>query len=165
MKKTIVTLAAIAGMLLAGQTVFGDHHLPAPSNGIRLPKEYKSWPVISSSYRTDNDTMRIIIGNDKAIEAARSGETNPWPEGAMLGKLIWKSSQDPNWESATVPGEFVHSEFMVKDKKKYPDTNGWGYARWKGMGQVPHMEAESCHECHAAVEENDFVFTHPVKLP
>jgi len=60
---------------------------PAP-NGIVFPEGYKDWRVIAPSYRTDNNTLRVIIGNDAAVEAARAGKTNPWPDGAILGKLV-----------------------------------------------------------------------------
>jgi hypothetical protein len=96
---------------------------PAP-NGITLPEGYKDWRVIAVSHRTDNNTMRAIVGNDKAVEAARKGNTNPWPDGAILGKLVWKAETDANWAAATVPGKFVHAEFMVKESKKYEATGG-----------------------------------------
>lgn len=49
---------------------------PAP-NGITLPAGYKDWRVISQSHRTDNNTVRIILGNDIAIKAARNQHTLP----------------------------------------------------------------------------------------
>ena len=88
--------------------------LPAP-NGIRLPEGYKDWRLISSSHRTDNNTLRVILGNDMAIQAARSGQTNPWPDGSILAKLVWKDATHEKWPTATVPDKFVLAEFMVKD--------------------------------------------------
>jgi hypothetical protein len=131
---------------------------PAP-NGITLPEGYKDWRVIAVSHRTDNNTMRAIVGNDKAVEAARKGNTNPWPDGAILG----------NWAAATVPGKFVHAEFMVKESKKYEATGGWGFARWLGEDQKPYGKdasfVQECFGCHIPVKGNDYVFTHPAKLP
>ena len=71
----IVLCAALAG---SSQ----NEILPAP-NGITLPEGFKDWRVIASSHRTDNNTLRVILGNDVAIEAAREGMTNPWPDGAL----------------------------------------------------------------------------------
>ena len=45
---------------------------PAP-NGIELPAGYKDWAVIGVSHRTDNNTLRVILGNDAAIAAAAAG--------------------------------------------------------------------------------------------
>jgi hypothetical protein len=81
-------------------------------NGITLPQGYKDWRVISVSERSDNNTLRVILGNDIAVQAARAGKTNPWPDGAILAKLAWKNAVHPKWGKATVPGDFVQAEFM-----------------------------------------------------
>jgi len=145
-----------------------DNILPAP-NGIHVPTGYKNWRVIGVSHRTDNNSLRAIVGNSIAVKAVRSGQTNPWPKGTILGKLVWKDSQHPDWDKATVPGEFSHIEFMMKDSVKYKSTGGWGYSRWKTLEAIPYGKdasfAMECYGCHGKVKNNDYVFTHPVKLP
>ncbi len=115
----MIVFTACCAALFAGITTAQDS-VPAAPNGIQLPQGYKDWRVISSSHREDNKTLRVILGNDKAIGAARAGKTNPWPDGTILGKLVWKDASHPQWEKATVPGKFVHAEFMVKDAKNIP---------------------------------------------
>jgi hypothetical protein len=141
---------------------------PAP-NGIEIPQGYKDWRVIAVSHRSDNNTMRVIIGNDAAIAAARSGKVNPWPDGAILGKVVWSNRANENWEPATEPGDFRAAEFMVKDAKKFAKTGGWGYARWLGAAQKPYGDDadfdQECFTCHTPVESRDYVFTTPIKLP
>jgi hypothetical protein len=141
---------------------------PAP-NGIALPADYKDWRAISVSQRTDNNTLRVILGNDIALKAARSGSTNPWPDGAALGKVVWKLDKDPSWQPATIPGELVHVEIMVRDSRKHAATGNWGYARWRGMALQPHGEnagfAQECFACHTAVKGKDYVFTRPAPMP
>ncbi|MCB1956157.1 MAG: cytochrome P460 family protein [Rhodocyclaceae bacterium] len=142
---------------------------PSAPNGIELPSGYKDWRVIAPSHREDNKTLRVILGNDVAIKAARAGDTHPWPEGSILAKLVWKDGSHAAWPSATVPAEFVHAEFMIKDSARFKDTGGWGFARWKGLDQVPHGSDASfvneCFGCHQPVREDDYVFTHPARLP
>lgn len=141
---------------------------PAP-NGITLPEGYKNWRLIAPSYRSDKNHIRAILGNDIAIEAARSGKTNPWPDGTILAKLVWKNKVDENFPVATVPGDFVHAEFMVKDAKKYSTTAGWGFGRWLGMEQKVYGKdanfAQECVACHTPVKMQDYVFTKPAQLP
>ena len=138
-------------------------------NGIALPEGYRDWQVIAMAHRTDNSTVRVIVGNDVAIEAARAGNVDPWPDGAILGKLVWSERVDDNWESAIVPGEFRLAEFMIKDSAAYPDTGGWGFARWLGLDQRPFGQdatfVEGCFGCHTPVADRDYVFTTPVVLP
>ena len=102
-------------------------------------------------------------------DLAREGRTNPWPDGAILGKLGWRDTTHANWPTAQVPGDFVHAEFMVKDAAKYAATGGWGFGRWLGMNQTPYGKdanfVQECFGCHTPVKNNDWVFTHPAKLP
>ena len=159
----VCILALSPAMLSAAEGV-----APAP-NGIKLPKDYKDWRVIASSHRTDNNTLRVILGNKVAIKAARSGKTVPWPDGTVLAKLVWKDASHQAWKAATVPGKFVHAEFMIKNTKQYAATGGWGFARWLGQDQKPYGKdasfVQECFGCHVPVKTNDYVFTHPVKLP
>ena len=152
----------------AGQ-VFAQKNVAPSPNGIEMPAGYKDWRLIGSSHRTDNNTLRVILGNDIAIKAARSGNIKPWPDGSILAKLVWKDDTMPNWKAATSPGDFVLSDFMIKDAKKYSSTNGWGFARWKGLALTPYGKDESfaaeCSGCHAIEIKNDSVFTRPSPLP
>ncbi len=139
---------------------------PGASHGIGYPHGWQEWATIAVSHRTDNDTLRVILGNEVAVRAARSGRTNPWPDGAVLGKVVWKATQLADWEAATAPGEFVHAEFMFKDAEKYAGTGGWGWARWVGADQQPFDGgAQVCTACHTPVKHRDWVFTDPAILP
>ncbi|HEB78350.1 MAG TPA: cytochrome P460 [Methylothermaceae bacterium] len=140
---------------------------PPPSNGIHLPATYKHWQVLGVSHRDDNQSLRVIVGNTTAMMAVRQGDIDPWPDGTILGKLVWKDSRHPFWQPAIVPGELSHIEFMVKDSKKFPDTGGWGFARWVGMKLKPldNDGGKPCFDCHKAAAKTDFVFTRPARLP
>jgi hypothetical protein len=160
--RLLLVLAALGspGGLLAAE--------PAP-NGITLPEGYRDWPVIASSQRTDNNTMRVILGNEVAVAAARAGNTNPWPDGAVLAKLVWKNEPLDKWPAAVTPGPFVHAEFMMKDSGKYAETGGWGFARWLGLEQKPYGQdagfVQECFGCHQPVKDRDYVFTLPASMP
>jgi hypothetical protein len=45
----------------------------AAPNGIAFPADYPDWQVVSLSHHVDNQTVRVIVSNRVAIEAARSG--------------------------------------------------------------------------------------------
>ena len=162
-----LAFALVTGGLLS--PAVGAEDVPPAPNGIAFPAGYEDWRVIASSHRTDNNTLRVIVGNDVAVDAARAGQTNPWPDGAILGKLVWKDTTHESWPAATVPGDFVHAEFMFKDGSGYADTGGWGFARWVGQEQKPYGKdaefVQECFGCHTPVKGNDYVFTHPVVLP
>lgn len=160
--------STISALLIAVNVsvVYAAGHTPASSHGINYPADWQNWSSIAVSHRTDNNTLRVILGNAVAVKAARSGNTNPWPDGAILGKVVWKDEQLENWKAATAPGTFVHAEFMFKDSKKYSDTYGWGWARWVGLEQKPFDKGpQVCTACHTPVKDRDWVFTDPAVFP
>ena len=174
MKRTVhwLTLSSILiAHLLSGvlNVMAGGDAVAPAANGIGIPEGYRDWRILAPSHRTDNNTLRVIVGNDDAIRAAREGRTNPWPDGAILGKIVWKDTTHEAWPAATVPGTFVHAEFMIKDHTKYADTGGWGFARWVGPEQKPYGKGpefvRECFGCHLPVKNSDYVFTRPAAIP
>lgn len=164
MKKLVTLLVALTfAFVIEG---YASDKTPEPSHGIPYPEGWQNWETIAVSHRTDNNTIRVILGNDAAVHAARTGNTNPWPDGSILGKVVWKDTPLENWKAAIAPGEFVHAEFMFKDLKKYSDSYGWGWARWVGLEQTPFDKGmKVCIECHTPVRNRDWVFTEPAPLP
>lgn len=153
-------------LLLAPFASAASEPASAPSNGIPYPEGWKNWSTIAVSHRTDNGTIRVILGNEAAVEAARALDTAPWPDGAILGKVVWKASALENWPAAMAPGQFVHAEFMFKDSESFAESGGWGWARWVGAEQVPFNEGmQVCTSCHTPVADRDWVFTEPAQWP
>src|SRR5215212_1403410 len=138
---------------------------PAP-NGIGFIPEYKDWKVISSSERLDNETVRLILGNEVAISAIANNTINPWPDGAILAKVAWNRLTDESGSGQT--GPFRQVEFMIKDSRKFASTLGWGFARWRGANLQPFGSdanfVKGCIGCHYPLSDRDFVFTSPIKV-
>lgn len=156
----ILLLSVFATLVSAAEQV------SEPSHGISYPKGWQNWGTIAVSHRIDNNTLRVILGNDVAIKAARIGNTNPWPDGAILGKVVWKEEKLENWKEAIVPDKLVHTEFMFKNSEKYSQSYGWGWARWVGLEQKPFdLGTQVCTSCHTPVKNRDWVFTEPAIFP
>ncbi len=135
-----------------------------PSNGVAYPEGWQDWATLAVSHRTDNGTVRVILGNDVAVAAARRGDTRPWPEGAMLGKVVWKAETLADWPAAVGPGAFVHAEFMARVEGA--GETRWRWARWVGAELEPFQKGEGeCIACHTPVKGRDWVFTTPAVLP
>jgi hypothetical protein len=134
--------------------------------GVPFHPEYKTWKQIGSTERIENNTIRLVLGNDLAVKAIAENRINPWPDGAMIGKVTWHEQPDPGGVAG--PGQFVQVELMIRDQEKYRTTAGWGWGRWIGMdlkpdGQTLDFANTHCVDCHHAVERNDYVFTMPIK--
>lgn len=158
----LIVISLIAPVLISAADT------PVAPNGIAYYPEYLTWKVVAPSYREDKNHIRIITGNETAIDALHAGK-NPLPDGSVLAKAAWKAEKHPSFPDATVPGAFVQVEFMVKDAKKYKDTGGWGFARFVGNELKPYGKDASfvgeCFQCHMPVANNDYLFTKIVKTP
>ena len=136
---------------------------PAP-NGIAFLPEYKNWKVVSFTDRADTNTLKMILGNDVAMQAIAAGQINPWPDGSAFAKVSWRQEHHPNGQIRT--GSFEQVAFMLKDHKRYADTAGWAWAQWMGSKLTPFGKdagfPRACVACHAPLAKNDYVFTAPI---
>ncbi len=137
---------------------------PAP-NGIEFLPDYKNWKAISTTDRFDNQSLRVILGNDTAIKAIAENHINPWPDGTTFAKVAWFEREDP--QGSVRAGAFWQVEFMIRDSRRFAATKGWGWARWRGAGLTPYGKDASfsseCIGCHTPVRNSDYVFTKPIR--
>lgn len=82
----LLSALCLLGLCAAPTVAEEPKTAPAP-NGLEIPEGFENWAVISVSHRLDRESMRVILGNDIAVKAARSGQTSPWPDGAILAKV------------------------------------------------------------------------------
>jgi hypothetical protein len=133
-------------------------------NGFPFDPTFESWKPISTTDRGDNHTFRFVLGNDVAVEAAQTGNISPWPDGTRFAKIAWQ--QEPGPDGLVHPGRFVQVELMLKNARRFKDTEGWGWGRWRGLdlkpyGQDAHFVNE-CTSCHQPLRGNDYVYTLPI---
>jgi hypothetical protein len=176
MRRMAFVLAAagtLVGAAAAIAPTFGQtDDEAAPIYGLKVPKGYRDWRLISVNHLAGNNLkqVRAQLGNDIAIEAFREGKL-PFPDGAIIAALHWNevtSDENDKVLAAGFPGAGLRSfvagaalnvQFMVKDSKKYAATGGWGFAQFtngKPDGEAVH---KTCFVCHAPAKDRDFVFT------
>ncbi len=173
----------IAGVVLTAQSQ--DRFSLKSANGIGFSefRGYDAWQLAATS-QPDNASgcgtsrvgcMKAILANPTMIQAYRDGmpaNGKAVPDGAVLAKIEWLQDRDEKPYGVTVPGAQTEMSFMVKDSKRFPDTNGWGYATFvydaasdtfKASTTNPTF-ARGCHGCHTAnAKARDFVFTEYAK--
>jgi len=176
MKKRIIsTLVGIPVVLLLwlnDPLMAGDKFdLKAP-NGISFSeiRGYETWSFVAPSYRTDNNELRVILGNTAMINSYKAGipgNGKPFSEGSIVVKIGWSERKSAVFPPAHEPDVLKRVEFIVKDSKRFPATGGWGYARFvydaKTATYTPYGKddsfAQECHQCHTLVKGKDFIFT------
>ena len=175
----IVTVCAFTVVILAAQDRFT---LKSP-NGIAFSelRGYEAWPAIATSQPDDaggcgtskTGCMKVIVGNPVMIKAYNDGipaNGKPVPDGAMMAKIEWLKARNPAAPyGVTVPGEQTEVGVMVKDSKRFKDTDGWGYATfqydaatktYKPATSDPAVMKTLCHACHTrGAKARDFVYT------
>ena len=133
-------------------------------NGVPFDPNFETWKLLSTTDRGDNNTFRFVLGNEIAVTAADSGAISPWPDGARFAKVAWQQEAGP--DGLVHPGKFVQVELMLKDAKRYKDTEGWGWGRWRGMELKPYGDDPSfvkeCTGCHQPMRAGDYVYTLPI---
>jgi Haem-binding domain/Cytochrome P460 len=157
-------LPAQAATMEAPTTAVHPETVQAEPNGLAFDPSFVTWKPISTTDRGDNNTFRIILGNDVAVQAIASGNLKPWPDGARMAKIAWQ--QELGADGLLHPGAFVQVELMVKDHARYKDTEGWGWGRWRGLDLKPYGKdagfVEECTSCHEPMRGNDYVYTLPM---
>lgn len=161
------------------ETAAAQPYVPASmgpnANGVTFPMGVQDWGVVSAIARPDAmGNLRVLLGNEIAVEAARSGNINPWPEGTMLSHLVWGVAANPDDPSAASvnPAAFRAVTLMVKDSTRYAADGNWAYGRWGGemLMSPPADDADlmnrGCVGCHTdSVADKDMVFTDPPAFP
>ena len=176
MKRSIFSVAVILIVLVAiggsDSLAAQDRYTLTAPNGISFSevRGYETWQVIAPSRRTDNNELRIILGNTVMVNAYKQGipeNGKPFPEGSIIVKIGWSERQSPVFPAAFEPDVLKRVEFIVKDRKRFPNTSGWGYARFvydaKTAMFTPYGKdaafGQECYQCHTIVKAKDFIFT------
>src|SRR5829696_10590694 len=172
---TLVVLAAsvlVVSLVVAAQSQ--DRFTLKSANGIAFSefREYEAWQMISTSQPDDAGgcgtskvgCTKAILGNATMIKAYRDGipaNGTAVPDGAAMAKIEWLKGHNDVPYGVTIPAVQTEVSFMVKDSKRFPDTNGWGYATFEydapsgafksskpatasGTGLVPRVPHRRC---------------------
>lgn len=165
-KKALITLSVcMVGILYAQE-------FPAYTemNGIPYSKYKgfeKKWKLVTVRFRKDTEEMRFTYANALAYKTLLAGKTD-YPDGAIFGKVGVKTVADALFESSVVPAGARRYQLMVRNKKKYKEHAGWGYALFdeKGVTFPEDLKAQvnGCASCHEAASERGYVFSQELSL-
>jgi len=122
---------------------------------------YQDYQIVASHFRKDKNEIRYILANPIAYNALRANKT-VMPDGSKVVKIGWSVNEMKTFPSALEADKIQRVEYMIKDKTKHKESDGWGYARFvKEDGQYKAWggDPQSCVSCHAVVKSNDALFT------
>lgn len=143
---------------------------PGVMNDIKFEefKDFQSkWHLVTVRYRLDSGEMRFTYANDIAWQDIKKLKPD-YSDGAIFGKVGLITEKDPAFTSSLVPSGTKRFQLMVKNKKKYKDTDGWGYALFDQNGGLFPGNIKTatlaCAACHRLVPERDYVFSRPALI-
>jgi hypothetical protein len=181
--KTLMQSTAItAGLLAFGSAVAeGSASIGAatfnPQGDLVLPEGFREWVFVGAPLTPHGlnngeagfpEYHHVYVNPDAFSVYKRTGE---FPDGTVITKeLVLLQKGDYKDGSKNAPsgrgffaGEFHGMDVMVKDSKRFKETNGWGFFNF-GHSAPPYLKsakaapAESCANCHAANAGKGMVF-------
>jgi hypothetical protein len=155
--------------------VLGGRAISAPDNDtVQVPnglafsefKGYEGWGVVATSQA--GELISVIVANPVMIDAYQAGvpgNGKPFPDGSKIAKIHWKAKNSTEAPAPTLVPDTLHDiNFIEKDSKKFPDTSGWGYAKFDydaaSDAFKPAGSGAACgYSCHTIVAAKDYIFT------
>jgi len=122
---------------------------------------YQNYKIVATHFRTDKNEIRYILANSVAYNALRDNKV-VMPDGSKIVKIGWSVKEMPAFPTALEADKIQRVEYMIKDKTKHKESDGWGYARFvkkDGTYKAWNGDINSCVSCHALVKSNDALFT------
>jgi hypothetical protein len=141
-------------------------------NGLNFPSQILDWKVIGIAdiINPMGPQLRVLVGNPTAVAAARSGQTDPWPDGSMISHFVWAATTNPEplMAQTVASGDFRAITLMQRSSALYPADGNWAYGRWATNTLAPLAAGDdrACVACHTAtVPDRDMVFTRMAEFP
>jgi hypothetical protein len=168
MLKKIIWSFIGCGMLLIGSDEYQIDKIRIPNLTMKDTnltfKEidgYQNYQIIATHFRTDKNELRYILANPIAYRALKSNKAI-MPNGSKIVKIGWSIKKMPSFPLALEADKIQRVEYMIRDKTKHKESDGWGYARFvkeDGKYKAWDGDIQSCVSCHAIVKQNDAMFT------
>ena len=170
-----IWLGVLGGLAISAQDSGQNKYTVKVPGGLAFSefRGYEAWQAISFS--RNEKVAAVILGNPAMIAAYQAGipaNGKPVPDGARMAKIHWVPKPNQFFPDATVPGNLLNVDFMVKDSKRFADSGGWGWAVFDynaasdtftpgtTAGTPPQGNDAKCgFACHTRVKTRDYVFT------
>ena len=159
MARVFRLLTATVGMLAIFQ-------ISAESaDDLKPPVGYRQWFHVNTMIVDKASPLfEVAMGGMHNVYVNSIGETalkqgGPFPdETVFLVDLHEFTISDGSY----VEGPRKATAIMLKDKKKYASTGGWGWQAWAGGDPAKPIvtdAAKQCFECHQPKKDQDYVYS------
>jgi len=128
------------------------------------PASFRHWYHVNTMVIAKGSPLFGAMGGMHNVYINSTGETalkqgRPYPdETVFLLDLHEFTISDDSY----VEGPRKATAVMLKDKKKYASTGGWGWQAWAGGDPAKPIVTDAtkqCFECHQARKDHDYVYS------
>jgi hypothetical protein len=134
------------------------------SDNLKLPASFRHWHHVNTMVIDKGSPLFEAMGgmhnvyiNSTGEAALKKGERYP-DKTVFLVDLHDFTISDGSY----VEGSRKATAIMLKDKKKYVSTGGWGFQAWAGGDPAKPLvtdPTEQCFECHQPKKDQDYVYS------
>ena len=148
--------AAVAGVVTA---------IAAESaGGLKPPASFRHWYHVNTMVIDKGSPLFEAMGGMHNVYIDSTGETalkngESYPDKTVLLVDLHEFTIS---DGSYVEGPRKATAIMLKDKKKYAATGGWGFQAWAGGDPAKPLvtdPAKQCFECHQQKKGQDYVYS------
>jgi hypothetical protein len=169
----MIAIVTVLGGLAHRRTTMSSQAASVQAAGdveqLTLP-DYRQWTHVKSMvifdpkhplYNSFGGIHHIYV-NGAGLKASQTG--GRYPDGSQLVFVLYEAV---NEQGAYVAGKKKVEAIMVKNRRRFAETGGWGFQAFNPETRKPLVKnadvASACFNCHAAQKDHDYVFSELVK--
>lgn len=148
--------AAVAGSItLVAAEAAGD---------LKLPASFRHWYHVNTMVIDKRSPLFAAMGGMHNVYVNSTGEAalkkgGPYPDKTVL---LVDLHEFTITDGSYVEGPRKVTAIMLKDRKRYASTGGWGFQAWAGGDATEPLvtdAANQCFACHQPKKDRDYVYS------
>lgn len=159
----VLAVVPVLAVLIAASALL---HAPARSgDGVPYPEGWRTWAHVKSMAILGEEHplfgafggIHHVYVNRVGLSAARRG--GEYPDGSVIVFDLFAANSG---SGAVQEGDRKFIGVMRKDRRRWPDTGGWGFEAFAGGDRARRVVKDArqeCFECHTAVRDRDHVYS------
>jgi len=163
-RSTRVKASVRACLLFAALLIAMSPFRAESADDLKPPTGYRSWFHVNTMIVDKGSPLFEALGgmhnvhvNGVGLAALKKG--GPYPDKTVFATDLHEFTVS---DGSYVEGPQKALAIMVKDRKKYASTGGWGFQAWAGGDPKKPLvtdAAKQCFECHQPKQSQDYVYS------
>jgi hypothetical protein len=134
------------------------------ADDLTVPASFRDWYHVNTMVIAKDSPLFEAMGGMHNVYVNSTGETalkqgGPYPDDTVFLLDLHEFTIS---DGSYVEGPRSATAIMLKDKKKYALTGGWGWQAWAGGDPAKPIVTDAtkqCFECHQARKDDHYVYS------